>query len=83
MSQAKRIQDHSDDDSVPDIAEQSRGNIRRPGTKDRGHTIRVDLGQKCRSGVLKPIVGGEAVGSRMESERAVEVGQLRESGTVV
>jgi hypothetical protein len=43
----------------------------------------MDVGQQCRSRVLKPIVGRDAFGCHMELESAVEVGQLRESGAAV
>jgi hypothetical protein len=68
---------------VPDIAEQSRSNVRRPGVQQGRHTIRVDFSQQCRGRVLQPIGGWGAVAFDMESESAVEVGQLREGGSVL
>ena len=73
MCQPKRIEDNPYDDSVPNVAQQSRSDICRLDAEERSHTVRVNLGQQRRRRVLKPIIRGDAVGFDMEFERAVEV----------
>ena len=77
MSKSKRVQYDTYDDGVPHVAQQSRGNICRLDAQERSHTIRVDLSEPRRRGVLEPIIRGYAIGFDVESERVVQVGQLQ------
>ena len=48
VRQAKRVEDHPDDERATHIAQERRGDICRPGAQERGQTIRVDLSKQRR-----------------------------------